>query len=166
MDKILLSKAVKDNTLFFVKNDKRIAKGFSFYGNSINGRIRFLNLSKYKLSEYNITEKLPYNYTENVLVKLDIEYINLNKTGNDINIFERGCDLMDLDGFRFDVISTNGFGLDAVGEIYEKLQFEDDYYGETKLIPKVKNKLSLFYLVPDEETDYYFYIVDGTVEEI
>lgn len=166
MDKILISKAIKDNTLFFVNNDKRIENGFSSYDNSINGRIKILNFSKYKLTEYNITNQLPYNYVQNILVKLDIEYINLNKTGNDLNIFKRGCDLMDLDGFRFDVISTNGFGLESVDEIYEKLGFEDDYYGETKLIPKVKNKLSLFFLVPDEETDYYFYIVDSNIEEI
>ena len=166
MDKIFLSKAIKDDTIFFVNNQKRIENGFNHYDNSINGRIKILNFSKYKLSEYNMESQLPYNYTQNILVKLDIEFINLNKTGNDIEIFKRGCDLMDLDGFRFDIISTNGFGLEAVDEIYEKLGFEDDYYGETKLVPKVKNKLSLFFLVPDEETDYYFYIVDSTIEEI
>lgn len=166
MDKILISKTIKDNTIFLVNNDKRIESGLDIEYNSINGRIKILNFSKYKLTEYNIASKLPYNYVQNILVKLDIEYINLNKTENLIDIFENGCYLMDLDGFRFDIISTNGWGLEAASEIYEKLEFKDVYLGSLKLIPKVKNKLSLFFLVPDEETEYYFYIVDSNIEEI
>ena len=167
MSKILLSKAIKDSTLFMIDNTEKVnRKNLDPEYNLLYGRIRFLSLNKYRLSDYKFSEELPYVYMNNILIKLNVEYMNLNKTTNRIQVFDHGTDLEDLDGYKFEVISVNGFDSPITSEMYEKLKFKERYYNAYEIFPKMKDIFTLFYLVPDEETDYYFNIYDSKIEEI
>lgn len=169
MKRILLSKAIKDESIYMINNNSKI---FSQpYYNSINGRVRFVNLKKINLSDYNLKGDYQRELLQNPLVCIEIEYINLNQTENSIDIFENNCNLIDLDGYSFKVFSTKGYnfrgGFNESKEIYRIFNLPDNsYYGQTDLIPKIKQTLELFFIVPDEETDYYFEIVNGIIEEI
>lgn len=166
MNKILLSKAIKNETIFMIDNNNKTFSQPHYY--SINGRIRFLELKKIKLTDYELKGNYPSELLENPLVCLKLEYINLNQSENSIDVFENNCKLMDLDGYSFKVFSTKGYKFIGVEkEIYKIFNLsENSYYGQTTFIPKIKQTIELFFVVPDEDTDYYFEIVNGKMEEI
>lgn len=166
MKRVLLNKAIKDESIFLIDNKN---KDFSQpYYNSINGRIRFLDLKKVNLSDYKLECDYPSELLQNPIICLRIEYINLNQSENNIEIFENSCNLVDIDGYSFKVYSTKGYGFVGMEkEIYKVFGLSDNsYYGQTDLIPKIKQNIELFFVVPDEETDYYFEIINGKIEEI
>lgn len=165
MKRVLISKAIKEETIFMIDNN---SKEFSQpYYNSINGRIKFLDFKKIKLSEYKLEETYPNELLQNPIACLRLEYVNLNHNENNIEIFENNCNLVDLDEYSFKVFSTKGYGHGMEKEIYEIFNLPvESFYGENDFIPKIKQTIELFFVVPDEDTDYYFEIINGKIEEL
>lgn len=140
MNTISIEKAIKEEKTYFIHNkfDTRFTQ---FYYFLINGNIRFISLNKRKLQMNDETKYFPIEYFENTLIELEIEYVNLNHFDTDISIFKNNdCYLVDANGYHFDidsVVNDNGI----------------NYF-----IPKVKQKVKLKFLVPNEETEYIFNI--------
>lgn len=166
MNKILLNKAIKDNIIYKIdNNDKTFSEP---YYNSINGRIKFLEVKKINLSNFKLKGNYPSELLQNPIICLRMEYMNLNHSENSIDIFENNCNLVDIDGYSFKVYSTKAFHFTCCEEeIYKIFDLPNNsYYGQTDFIPKIKQNMELFFVVPDEETDYYFEIINGKIEEI
>lgn len=166
MNKVLLSKAIKDETTFLIGNYYKTFSQPYYY--SINGRIRFIKLKKAKIKDYDLKGLYPRELIDNPIVCLSLEYINLNKSENSIEIFENNCKLVDLDEYEFKVYSTNRCNfIDNEEEIYRIFGLlENTHYGENTLVPKIKHKINLFFIVPDEDSEYYFKIKNGSIEEV
>lgn len=162
MNKILIKSAIKNESVFYINNNLKKFDNNEYY--SVNGRIKFIGYRKIKLSEYKLEKNYKHELLENPIVEITFEYVNLNHTENDKIIFSNNCNLVDLDNFEFSVIDNHWIDTE---EIYKCLNLDDNdlcTYGT--LIPKLRYKIKLFFLVPDEDTDYYFKIVNGTIEEI
>lgn len=162
MNKILIKSAIKNESIFYINNNLKTFDDDEYY--SVNGRIKFIGYRKIKLSEYKLEKDYKHELLENPIVEITFEYVNLNHTENNKKIFANNCNLVDLDNFEFRVLDE--YCLDTE-EIRNYLHADsDDLCNYGKLIPKLKYKIKLFFLVPDEETDYYFEIVNGIIEEI
>lgn len=162
MNKILIKSAIKNDSVFKIK---RISSNSDY---NVDGRISFLKLEKIKLSDYNLEQDYSEEIKNNPIVRVSISYINLSQEEANISILENTCKLMDLDDFSYKVFSVKGYGfpIGTQEEVYKIFNINSDYYGYTEFIPKIKYVLDLFFLVPEEETDYYFSIENGIVEEI
>lgn len=161
MNKVLISSAIKNESLFYINNNSKHFENPEYY--SINGRIKFIGCKKIKLSEYKLKGNYKHELLENPIVEIDLEYINLNHTENSIEIFKHNCNLVDLDNFEFSVMDNFLIYND---EICDCLNLDRNIFRLYELIPKVKHEITLFFIVPDEETEYYFKIVNGLIEEI
>ena len=161
MNKVLVSSAIKNESLFYINNNSKHFENKKDY--SVNGRIKFIECKKIKLSEYKLKENYKHELLENPIVEIELEYINLNHTENSVEIFENNCNLVDLDNFEFSVMKNYLIDND---EICECLNLDRNIFHIYNLIPKVKHRINLFFIVPDEETEYYFKIVNGSIEEI
>lgn len=148
MNKIQLNYAMKNEKVYQIynKNDTSFTQMHYFL---INGIIRFISLKKRKLQIDEDTKYLPIEYFENTFIELEIEYVNLNRFDTDINIFKNNdCYLIDSEGYHFDldsVVNNNGI----------------NYF-----IPKVKQRIKLNFLVPNEDTEYQFKINKTKFEEM
>ena len=139
MDKVLIKSAINNESIYYIDNkeDKSFTQLYYFL---INGMIKFIDIKKVKLNRSQNNEDIPEEYFDNILIELEIQYMNLNKFDTDVDIFKNdNCHLVDADGY-FDIIS-----MDKDNKI--------DYF-----VPKIWQKLKLTFLVPDEDTDYYFQI--------
>lgn len=148
MDKILLNSAIKNGKIYYIdnKDDKSFDQMYYF---SINGMIRFVDLRKTKLIHSEDTKYMSEEFFENIVIELEIEYKNLNHFDTDMNIFtHNNCYLVDSEGYHFDI-----FSLDSEDSI--------NYF-----VPKVWQKKKLLFLVPDEETEYYFKISHANYKEM
>ena len=93
---------------------------------------------------------------------MDLEYTNLN-TYENFDTITSEFYLSDLDNFRFKTIGD----IDILIAISESREEDyDEKYKIDNFIPKIKKKITLFYLLPDEETDYYFELDEGDIVEI
>ena len=166
MNKVLLSKAIKEESIFMIDNKSRTFSEPYYY--SINGRIKFIEFKKLKINDYELKGTYKKELLDNPIVCLSLEYINLNQSENSIDIFENNCKIVDLDGYEFKIYSTKGYNFICnEEEIYKIFELpENTYYGENTLIPKIKHRIDLFFIVPDEDSEYYFKIQNGTIEEI
>lgn len=165
MNKVLLNKAIKDESIFIIDNSNKTFSQPYYY--VINGRIKFLKLKKIKLNEFSLEGSYPEELLNNPIVCLSIEYINLHQNEKSIDIFENNCKLVDLDGYEYKVYSTKWYNFTCnEDEIYKIFDLPKIIFRETELIPKIKNRIDLFFLVPDEDTDYYFLINSGSIEEL
>lgn len=155
MNKILISKAIINQTQFLIKSK------------DINGRIKFLKFEKKYLSSYNLKNNYSNEFIENPLVDLLIEFVNLNHEEiNEYNFNE--SKLVDIDNFKFEPIAiNNGFRTsEQDDEIFNIFSINKENFSNGRIYPKIKKQIHLFFLLPDEETDYYFELEDGTIEEI
>ena len=140
MDKVLIKSAINNESIDYIDNKKD--KSFTqLYYFLINGMIKFIDIKKVKLNRSQNNEDIPEEYFDNILIELEIQYMNLNKFDTHVDIFENdNCHLVDADGYYFDIIS-----MDKDNKI--------DYF-----VPKIWQNLKLTFLVPDEDTDYYLQI--------
>lgn len=155
MNKILISKAIINQTQFLIKSE------------DINGRIKFLKFEKKYLSSYNLKNNYSNEFIENPLVDLLIEFVNLNHEEIKVYNFNKSK-LVDIDNFKFEPIAiNNGFSTSEQDyEIFNIFSINKENFSNGRIYPKIKKQIHLFFLLPDEETDYYFELEDGTIEEI
>lgn len=148
MDKIQLNYAINNGLIYKIDNEED--KSFDqLYFFSINGLIRFLSIKKKKLEFTEKTKYLSEEYFENTIIELEIEYKNLNKFDNGIEIFTHNeCFIVDSDGYHFEIFSAES-------------ENNIDYF-----VPKVWSKRKLLFLVPDEETEYSFKISHANYKEM
>lgn len=166
MEKILLKEAINNQRVYVIDNkdeyliankeeyiftgrkmyytDEYLVNNKSHYISSqlyyllINGKIRFINFKKRDVSKDDILD-MPINPKENKIIEIEIEYKNLNKFDTSTGIFMYNeCYLVDSMGYHFKTYSYSNDN-------------ETDYF-----VPKIWKKIKLIFLVPDEESDYYF----------
>ena len=146
MNEINLNDAIKNGKIYRIdnKNDNSFDQVYYYL---INGLIRFCNMKKFKLEHNEETRFYTHEYFENTIVELNFEYMNLNKFNYDISIFTNNESyLVDEEGYHF-----NSFELKSN---------EFEYF-----VPKIWQKMTLYFLVPDEDTDYSFEISHGNYKE-
>lgn len=160
MNKILIKNAILQESLFMIDNN--YTADFNQQVDSVKGRLKITSFEKFRLKKEKVTEKQisDENY-DNMIGKLELEYTNLN-TYENFDTITWAFYLSDLDGFRYKIISD----IDVICAIAENLDKEWDIYEIGNFIPKIKKKITLFYLLPDEETDYYFELNEGYIAEI
>lgn len=154
MNKILIKNAILQENIYLINNNYEEESEF----HAIKGRIKFLSFRKFKLENKNNSKEIREEFFDNIIGELEIEYTNLNTYANSDTILESFY-LTDLDDFSFDTITDPG----VIFKINEQVG-RDWYVGD--FIPKIKKKTYIYFLIPDEETDYYFGVEDGRIEEI
>lgn len=160
MKKILIKNAILQESLFMINNN--YTADFNQEVDSVKGRLRITGFEKFKLNREKVERRIGEENFDNLIGKLDLEYTNLN-TYENFDTITSEFYLSDLDNFRFKTIRD----IDILIAISESR--EEDYYEKYKIdnfIPKIKKKITLFYLLPDEETDYYFELDEGDIVEI
>ena len=160
MNKVLIKNAITQESLFMIDNNYTLDYDQSVC--SVKGRLKILGFEKFKLDKNKVERKISEENFNNLIGKLDLEYTNLNTYENYDSITDEFY-LVDLDNFKFKSIGD----IDILIAITESR--EEDYFEKYKFnsfIPKIKKKFTLFYLLPDEETHYYFELKDGKIEEI
>lgn len=157
MKKILIKNAILQDSIFMIDN-----KCSPNDDDSIKGRMKILKFEKFKLDRDKVETEIDEEYFDNLIGKLDLEYINLNSCESSYFIIWKFY-LRDLDDFRFKTIDDSDI-LDAIKESREDIYYEMNSFD--KFIPKIKKKITLFYLLPDEETDYYFELDEGEITEV
>ncbi len=147
MERILLEDAINNNKRYYISNKENLRNSQLYYF-LIDGNIRILKQDKRKLKINEENKELPDEYFENSILEVEIEYTNLNYFDNDIEIFiHNNCYLVDLEGYHFDIDNIkndNGLG----------------YF-----IPKIKQRIKLIFLVPDEDTKYLLEISNTIIKE-
>ncbi len=157
MNKILINKAIINQTQFMIKNNEEI-----------NGRLKFLKIDKKYLNNYKLKNNYSNEFLENPLVDLLVEFVNLNHEESSIYSFRDESRLVDIDNFKFEPVAiNNGFTTtEQDNEIFDIFSINIQNFSNSRIYPKIKKQMHLFFLVPDEETDYYFELDEGTIEEI
>lgn len=128
-----------------------------YCGEKFRFRIRFVGFQRSSVEE--IDASLVDEVTlEGVLWILSLEVVNLNKKsmrGLDVREIAR---LIDEDGYEFE---TFGSDLDeAEGCALNRFSNWGD-----ALSPKLKARGAVAFVLPDEETNYYFGLCDGNIRE-
>lgn len=147
MKKVSINSAIKSGSIYYINNynDKSFDQLYYFL---INGLIEFVEFKKINYIRSKNNEDIPDEYFENKIIELEIRYKNLNKFDTDIGIFSHdNCRLIDSDGYCFDAIP-----IDENNRI--------NYF-----IPKVWQNKKLMFLVPNEDTEYYFQILHVDFKE-
>lgn len=159
MNKILIKNAILQENIYMINN--HYTSDFSPAVYSIKGRLKIINFVKFKLNKEKISKKISEEHFDNMIGKLELEYTNLNTYENYESITDSFY-LSDLDEFRYKTINN----MDVKIAISEYLNEDWDSYNIGYFIPKIKTRVTLLYLLPDEETDYFFELNEGTIEEI
>ena len=159
MNKVLIKNAINQENMYMIDNHYELDYDESV--SSVKGRIKLLNFEKFKLEPSKIQKKIDTEFLDNLIGKLELEYINLNQYENFDTIVDNFY-LVDLDGFRFQTIRD----VDVIIAIFENEHKDWLEHQIGKFIPKIKKRITLFFLLPNEETDYFFELEDGTIEEI
>ena len=156
MNKILINNAIKNQTQFSINNQEYI-----------NGRLKFIGITKKSLSNYKLESDYPKEFLDNPIINLIIEFTNLNHNEISTHEFTKSI-LIDLDDFEFKPIAiNNGFRtLEQDNEIFKIFAINKDDFSNNRVYPKIKKHICLFFLVPNEDTDYYFGMNNSTIEEI
>ena len=159
MDKIQIKKAIEQEKIYMIDNNYTGKEDkIKYY--SIKGRIKFISFEKFKLERNDIEDTIDEKYLNNIIGKLKVEYTNMNYVSNsDItNKFY----LTDEKNNNYESIGT----YDATKAIANHLNKDIlDIHGY-EFIPKIKNRVDIFYLIPDEELEYYFKLKNGKIEEL
>lgn len=139
MDRVLIKSAIKNGNIYYIdKKSKRFEQSYYFL---IKGLIKFIDFRKIKPIRSKANENMPEEYFNNILIELDIQYKNLSKFDTDVKIFlHNNCHLIDSDEYYFDTIEM---------KTNDKISY---------FIPKVWQSETFTFLVPDEDTEYYFQI--------
>lgn len=153
MKRISLKNAINQGSIFMLNNNEEEESRCT----SVKGRIKFLNFIKYKLDSEKIDGELSEEFYSNMIGELEFEYTNLNTYANSDWILDNFY-ISDLDNFKFGKVEQG-----ARIKICDSLN-RDWEIGD--FIPKIKKKAIMYFLLPDEDTDYYFELEDGTIEEI
>ena len=159
MKKVLIKNAIHQESVYML--DNHYTADFNEMVDSVKGRIKLLNFEKFKLEQAKTEKKIDDEFINNLIGKLELEYTNLNQYENFDTILDKFY-LVDLDGFRFQTIRD----IDVIVAIYENENKDWMEYKIGNFIPKIKKRLTIFFLLPDEETDYFLELEDGTIEEI
>lgn len=159
MKKVLIKNAINQECVYML--DNHYTADFNEMVDSVKGRIKLLNFEKFKLEQAKTEKKIDDEFINNLIGKLELEYTNLNQYENFDTILDKFY-LVDLDGFRFQTIRD----IDVIVAIYENENKDWMEYKIGNFIPKIKKRLTIFFLLPDEETDYFLELEDGTIEEI
>ena len=156
MNKILINNALKNQTQFSINNQE-----------DINGRLKFISIVKKSLSNYKLDSDYPKEFLDNPIIDLIIEFTNLNH--NEISTYEfKKSTLIDLDNFEFKPIAIdNGFSTNEQdNEIFKIFSINKENFSNDRVYPKIKKQIHLFFLVPNEDTEYYFGMQNSIIEEI
>ena len=158
MEKIQIKEAIEQEKIYIIDNNYKGKEDKLKYF-SIKGRIKFISFEKFKLERKDIEDTLDAKYLNNIIGKLEVEYTNMNYVSNsDItNKFY----LADEKDNNYETIGT----YEATKAIANHLNKDIlDIHGY-EFIPKIQNRVDIFYLIPNEEMEYYFKLKNGEIEE-
>lgn len=158
MNKILINSAINNDIQYRVTNNYN--SEINKKSESIKGRIK---LKKFKKIQLPSNLEIDKEYLDNKIGVLEIEYVNLNTFEN----FSHSIDnfyIKDLDDFRFEAIGNANIFYPICD--YLNIDVEKYFHRTDNLAPKIKYTMQIFFLLPDEETDYYLFLENGEFEEI
>lgn len=155
MNKVLIKNAILSENVFKIDNRDE--------DYPVKGRFKIINFEQFKIEQSDFKDISKSKLAENKIGRLDIEYTNLtfSEASFITNIFQ----ISDLDGYKFNEIDDQDVIQAISNHLNESIWYVLDDRNKT-FIPKIKMKISIFYLLPDEETEYYVEIRDCEIEEI
>ena len=153
MKRISLKNAINQGNIFMLNNNEEEESRCT----AVKGRIKFLNFIKYKLDSGKMNGELSEEFYSNMIGELEFEYTNLNTYANSDWILDNFY-ISDLDNFKFGQVEK--------GERIKICDSQNRDWEIGDFIPKIKKKAIMYFLLPDEDTDYYFELKDGVIEEI
>jgi len=89
------------------------------------------------------------------IILLTLEVINLSKSTLENGLFYKEIIIQDEDGYSF---------VHSINEVFCECEFTSDSF--FRLLPKIKTRIMLFYLLPDEESNYFISIKNSKWTEI
>ena len=81
------------------------------------------------------------------IIMFTLEVINLSKSTLQNGLFYKEIIIQDEDGYSF---------VHSINEVFCESEFTSDSF--FRLLPKIKTRIMLFYLLPDEESNYFISI--------
>ena len=162
MDKILIKNAIKLGNIYYIDNQYKLESKEDIE-NIIKGRLKILDFEEFKLDKTDIMNINKMQFLENKIVKLEFEYTNLNfiETQYISNI----CYIVDIDGFEFKPIHDHDI-IQAIAKHLDKTLWDLSEDMRKTFIPKLKTRITIFYMLPNEETDYFLEINNCGIEQI
>lgn len=158
MDKIKIKEAIEQEKTYIINNNY-IGNENQIQYFSIKGRIKFISFVKFKLERKDIEDTLDEKYLDNIIGKLEVEYTNMNFVSN--SDITNGFYLSDAMDNTYETISN----FEPIKAIANHLNIDIlDIHGY-EFIPKIKNRVDIFYLIPNEASEYYFRLKNGKIEE-
>lgn len=162
MDKILIKNAIKLGNIYYIDNQHKLESKEDIE-NIIKGRLKILNFEEFKLDKTDIMNINKMQFLENKIVKLELEYTNLNFI--EAQFISNICYIVDIDGFKFKPIHDQDI-IQAIAKHLDKTLWELSEDMSKTFIPKLKMKITIFYMLPNEETDYFLEAKDCEIEEL
>ena len=155
MNKVLIKNAILNENLYYIDNRDE--------DNHIKGRFKILNFEQFTIEKKDFDNNCKEKYAGNKIARLDLEYTNLLFTEADFvtSIFN----IADMDGFIFNEIHDQDL-IQAIANHLNKPVWDILDARNKTFIPKIKMEFSIFYLLPDEDTDYYVETGNCEIEEI
>ena len=125
-------------------------------------RIRLLSFEKVDFNEVDEIDEVDLDSIgSGVLWILKLEVVNISKSTCDTSDFKVPLLMVDTDDFQFGVYDDGHL---SCSSDYSKKSGLNNFYGK-QLRPKIKVKGAITFILPDEETEYYITIEDGTIQE-
>lgn len=157
MNKILLKVAIQTGLWYecYVKSINGWAENDVFF------KIKIIDFEKIKLEEVDDLEKVAFDKDESVLWILRLEIINMSKKTISAGGIASTILLVDDDDFAFDCFTDSH--LLCSSEYGKNSGIQSVYLN--KLKPKIKAKGAIPYILPDQNSEYYLSILDGTIKE-
>lgn len=155
MNKVLIKNAIVNENVYSIDN-----KNVDY---PIKGRFKILNFEQFKIDKQDFKDMSKAKLAENKIGKLDLEYTNL--LFSEIRFITDIFNILDSDDYRFREIHDDDVIQAIANHFNESVWYVLDDRNKT-FIPKIKMKISIFYLLPDEDTEYYLQVDNCEFEEI
>lgn len=156
MDRIPIKEAIRNGKIYIFENKNKKDELF-------RGKIKILNFDEFKLSEKDINNDNLIEFVRNKIGHLCIEYTNLNF--NEKDFVTHNFVLSNANCARFNEIEDRD-GLDSISIHLDKSSWDVLADRNKTFIPKIKTRIEIFYLLPDEDNNWFLEIKNCEVEEI
>lgn len=156
---IKIKESIKKQLIYKIDNNYDIndVDGMS---ESIKGKLKILDFGYTEKSEINKIEKLPRAYYNNRIAYLLLQYTNYCTSEVSVSALEKNIYLIDEEGFKFATI-TDFYLLDSD---YCQSILGEEYKSYGRFTPKIPKETILFFLLPDDESEYDLLIKDTDIE--
>lgn len=155
MNKVLIKNAILNENLYFIDN-----RDEDYH---IKGRFKILNFEQFTIDKQDFDNNCKAKFAGNKIARLDLEYTNL--LFSEANFVTSIFNIADMDGFIFKEIHDQDL-IQAIANHLNKPIWDILDSRNKTFIPKIKIEFSIFYLLPDEDTEYYVETGKCEIQEI